>query len=494
MIDQLKQHPYINPDIFIEKHNHPFKYYVLKDVFKENIYESIIRDCDLSTKHTPVYGEIAGSTSNYGGRLQNIPNDSLGIGSDFFVSDIWKNFNMQIFNLMLNNYIALSFHVHDAPAKKGFTHTDFNICSFSKKPDDKDYQLINGNYASDANDSFVKVMRSVAFLYYFNNDSVLLDNGDGGTDIFDHNAKYYSTVNATNNSLLCFEVTPESYHSFAGSTYQRSAIVGWLHSTPVKAIHKNIDLVRKHYKKHGVFSEKWPNDGYWNIQNDPEFYEYFRDQTEKILEEFNIVSQTPPKIPQKRILVIGGTQMFGRAFVEQLLNKDWHYHITLANRGITNPNLFSTLEHIEIDRSNHEGCKKLNNNIEYDVVVDFSCYNVDNLKAVIENIKYKKYIFISTISAQANFLESCGKDYRYRQYALDKRATEEYIVKNHLPMMIYRAVALYGENDYTDRFEKKNDKFYWKNSDNCVSDDTSGMFMDVNDAANIVLALLKQCI
>lgn len=479
MINELKKHPYINPNISIEKHDSPFKYYVLRDVFNENIYKSIVKNCILSTANTPVYADTAGATSNYRGRLQNISSESIGLGSDFFVSDTWKNFNMKMFNLMLTEYIALSFHVHDAPAQKGFTHTDFNICSFSEKPDNKDYQLIDVvNYASDKDDHFIKMMRSAAFLYYFNNHSDSINTGDGGTDIFDHNKKLCSTVNATNNSLLCFEVTPESYHSFAGSTYQRSALVGWLHSTPVKAIHRNIDLVKKLYKQNGIFSEKWPNSStYWNIQNDPEFYEVFGDKTKELLKEFNIPSQTTENISKKRILVIGGTRMIGRDFVEYSMQNQKNYEIYIANRNITNPNLF-TCNHIKIDRNSPEQCKSLADYGEFDIIVDFSCYNSRQLYNVLLNTKYKKYYIISTTATTQDFVLKDKSNPMYN-YANDKLALENYINSTTLKdrICIVRPCIVYGEHDYSNRFYKNGDNFYYKDTKKIVHNDINHIYV-----------------
>lgn len=481
MIDKLKKHPYINPDISIEKHDSPFKYYILRDVFNESIYKSIVKNCILSTINTPVYADVEGSATQYTARLQSILNNSMGHGCDFFTSSIWQNFNAEIFNLILTKYIALSFHVHDAPGKKGWIHADFNVCSFSRIPDGADYQLTDIDYCSDADDGFVKVMRSAAFLYYFNNHSDFINAGDGGTDIFDHNKKLCRTVNATNNSLLCFEVTPESYHSFAGSTYQRSALVGWLHSTPVKAIHKNIDPVRKLYKQNGIFSEKWPNSHqtYWNIQNDPEFYEMFGDKTKDIIEEFNLVSKTatPESISPKRILVIGGTQMIGRDFVEYAIQNPKNYEIYIANRNITNPNLF-TCKHIKIDRNSPEQCKSLVEYGEFDVVVDFSCYNSHQLYNVLSHLKYKKYYLISTTATTQDFVLKDKSNPMYN-YANDKLALENYINSTTLKdrICIVRPCIVYGEHDYTNRFYKNGDNFYYKDTKKIVHNDINHIYV-----------------
>jgi nucleoside-diphosphate-sugar epimerase len=100
---------------------------------------------------------------------------------------------------------------------------------------------------------------------------------------------------------------------------------------------------------------------------------------------------------KSKILVLGGTQMLGRDFVETLLEKDIDYDLALANRGITNSELFNNLSKIQIDRNIESECNKLNNS-QYDYVIDFSCYTIDQFKNTINNLKYKKYIYISTMS------------------------------------------------------------------------------------------------
>ena len=78
---------------------------------------------------------------------------------------------------------------------------------------------------------------------------------------------------------------------------------------------------------------------------------------------------------QSNILVLGGTQMLGRDFVETLSNSEEH-KIILANRGITNPSLFNEIDHITIDRNDKSLCSGLSSQ-PYDYFIDFSCYNLN---------------------------------------------------------------------------------------------------------------------
>jgi len=90
-----------------------------------------------------------------------------------------------------------------------------------------------------------------------------------------------------------------------------------------------------------------------------------------------------------KILIVGGTQMVGRDFVEYYLENKKDCDIYLANRNVTNPNLFDCKQ-ILIDRNSKEKCKSLSEHGEFDIVVDFSCYNLSQFTNVLSSLKYKK--------------------------------------------------------------------------------------------------------
>ena len=131
------------------------------------------------------------------------------------------------------------------------------------------------------------------------------------------------------------------------------------------------------------------------------------------------------------ILVIGGTQFIGRDFVESVL-KHTNYTVTLANRDQSNKHLFPNNLRIIIDRNNETTCKTLMH-YDFDVVVDFSCYTEQQFINTFKNLKYKRYIYISTtgvlvpnIETQPNLNDS------YTRYIWNKYSVEKYIKNNVL--------------------------------------------------------------
>ena len=156
-----------------------------------------------------------------------------------------------------------------------------------------------------------------------------------------------------------------------------------------------------------------------------------------------------------KILILGGSLFIGKHFVKSIQNQN--YDITIANRGI------SGYSDIKIDRNDFESCKNLNN-ISFDIVVDFSCYNVDQLENVLKNTIFNKYIFISTSGVEfLPFMNVGPEDYEMAAYILKKKHCEDYIINNINNYHIIRPCYVVGEDDYTNRFYKKDGKYFWTN-------------------------------
>lgn len=160
--------------------------------------------------------------------------------------------------------------------------------------------------------------------------------------------------------------------------------------------------------------------------------------------------------------------MIGRDFVELCIENN--IYPTLANRGLTNNNLFCNLNKIIIDRDNINKCLDLKNKY-FDLVIDFSCYNTNQLLNVYSNIQYNIYIIISTLCVFDNFVLSREKHWLH-DYCKNKKFLEEYITNHNINnVTIVRPCVLYGKNDYTNRFYEKNNNIYWKHSNELVKED-----------------------
>ena len=161
-----------------------------------------------------------------------------------------------------------------------------------------------------------------------------------------------------------------------------------------------------------------------------------------------------------RILVLGGTQMLGRDFVERY--KSTH-SIVIANRGATLPGLFPDLDHVKIDRN--QPCQSFQSD-PLDAVVDFSCYSVNHLENTIPFLPpYRRYVYVSTMSVfDSDALSRADESDDYYWYCVNKVLCEDWIRKHseNGKWSVVRPCAVIGEHDYTGRFFRRNGMYFWK--------------------------------
>src|SRR5574339_1086719 len=101
-----------------------------------------------------------------------------------------------------------------------------------------------------------------------------------------------------------------------------------------------------------------------------------------------------------KILILGGTKFLGRHLVDAALAAG--HEVTLFNRGKTNPTLFPNVETILGDRE-HD-IEKLSGR-EWDAVIDVAGYLPRIVRLSVDSLarSVKRYVFISSISAYADF-------------------------------------------------------------------------------------------
>lgn len=277
-LDYLKTHPYVSDKASIEIYHQPFDHIVINNLFRDDIYQQISDNFMSTISRTKPYKDMPGAVHGYEGYIYGMKKQDCINGYDFFISDIWRNFNMITFGILLNKYTALSTHWHKAPSKPGFIHNDCNICSVMDEPDDC---VLTGNcvYSDDTDvrqpDS-IKMTRSIAILFYLRNSIQKLN--DGGTSIYT-NYKFHSKIKEIppiNNSVFVFAVGPKSYHGFTGASFDRSAVVQWFHSSPAYILHKYLPDFKERQRKNQNIFERWqPSMPIWDIRKDPQYNKLF---------------------------------------------------------------------------------------------------------------------------------------------------------------------------------------------------------------------------
>lgn len=200
-----------------------------------------------------------------------------------------------------------------------------------------------------------------------------------------------------------------------------------------------------------------------------------------------------------KILVLGGTYFVGPSIVNAALRNN--HEVTLFNRGITNPKLFSNLKLIKGDRENGTEAYKTLLKEKWDVIIDVwpeKSELVDNATSSLAS-QTKHYIFISSIAVYNDFQEvglneesdvvSLNLNKNEWGYSEEKLAAEnmvrERFPKNHT---IIRSGAIKGWRD------PALDLLYWclkLNRDDSIIAPGSGMdplqFIDVNDVGRFAI-------
>lgn len=110
-----------------------------------------------------------------------------------------------------------------------------------------------------------------------------------------------------------------------------------------------------------------------------------------------------PAAPPHRLLVLGGTQYVGAAIVDAARARG--HDVTLFNRGLTNPHLFSDLTRLRGDRfpDRGSGVAALAGQ-EFDAIIDVSGYFPVQVRATTDLLKSSgRYVFISSIAVYEDF-------------------------------------------------------------------------------------------
>lgn len=229
----------------------PFPHIIAQNVFKTDFYTALatqlreILDCGLS--ESPASGQFS----------RNIPGyDAYGIGFNqslpeplpIFLSPTWRDMVCDLFGIGTTQYIFAGSHHHGIGSKSGFIHNDFNPVWFPRSASEN-IQLPNNvlcSYKTGAGSlqesDKVEVVRGAVVLFFLLNDG--WQPGDGGeTGLYTSSQSRVSEpaicCSPLNNSLLAFECTPYSFHTYlTNKRLPRTSIIMWVHRTMEEAVKK----------------------------------------------------------------------------------------------------------------------------------------------------------------------------------------------------------------------------------------------------------------
>ncbi|MFG1790646.1 2OG-Fe(II) oxygenase family protein [Nocardia sp. NPDC049149] len=223
----------------------PFPHVYARDVFVPEFYQRLTDDLARLRAESPgLFGKVAANYSADGVRLTDVPKDSaLAV----FASRPWHDLVAGIAGVTATGDVEGSVHHHAPGAPYGWPHNDLNPAWFPGEPPGPDEVRLPGGAVDIKTghraDGVVAraTVRAVAVLFYFGNPD--WQHGDGGeTALYDHlgengRAPQLTLIPPLNNSLILFEVTPRTWHTFAGgNTKDRNSIVMWVHRTKAEAV------------------------------------------------------------------------------------------------------------------------------------------------------------------------------------------------------------------------------------------------------------------
>lgn len=265
-LKQLKLHPFISDRISIESYQYPFNHIIIKNLLKDDIYNSLCENFESYIIKTKKFGKIGDTNLFYDAKIYEMKEEDCKNGYEFFVSLFWQSCISFLFQKQFNQHIAYTLHEHEPNTKDGYPHLDLSICSVIE---DHNKQIkLTGDclYADDSKlrqPYTKKIVRSVAGLYYFNNKTNGNDDLGGGTAIYnDYNTQNINKIiPPINNSMFLFEIGSKSFHGFKKSKFKRSAIVQWFHedlSIFIKNHKEELDNIKN---ETGNSFERWlPNE------------------------------------------------------------------------------------------------------------------------------------------------------------------------------------------------------------------------------------------
>ncbi|GGE50985.1 NAD dependent epimerase/dehydratase [Pullulanibacillus camelliae] len=168
-----------------------------------------------------------------------------------------------------------------------------------------------------------------------------------------------------------------------------------------------------------------------------------------------------------RILVLGGTQFFGRRLVHLLLDEG--HDVTIATRGQSPDDFGDAVTRIRVDRTEREAMIKAFADQSYDVIYDQICFNPREAKIAVDVFadRVKRYILTSSMAVYKHKDgELVEEDFLPEQYPYDleahaytyaegKRQAEAYFYqKAAFPVVAVRvAMVVSGTDDFTGRFD-----------------------------------------
>lgn len=226
------------------RHTRPFPWVHGRDVFTAPMAEAIrtalaeLRSRGLSERNDPT--RLSRNMAHSDAYSWNLPAD-IGPPFDAFCMASWHAVIGALFGGEMTGDVNVAVHVHQPHSATGSIHRDLGEGWFSDQPRPDGANVMDlqrCSYTSGRAAPAVAVRRTaraVTMIYYLGNPGWQPSDG-GCTGLYRHPdddlAAPAARVEPVDNSLLVFENTPNSWHSFlSNGTTERTSVILWLHRT-----------------------------------------------------------------------------------------------------------------------------------------------------------------------------------------------------------------------------------------------------------------------
>lgn len=230
---------------------YPFAHIHVEDVLVAPVYEQVLAAfrgvlaCRAEDRAGSARLAYHGET--FDGYLMPFHPDLKGALA-LFVSKAWVDLLARATGVTATRDVNGALHHHAKGSRHGFVHKDYSACWFIENPRPDGINITDNarcHYRTGKTpdgELAQERVRAVAMIYYLNNPAWAEgDGGETGLYLGSHDPveRPAAIIPPVNNSMLVFECSPYSYHSFISNRRNaRSSIAMWLHRTKADAVGK----------------------------------------------------------------------------------------------------------------------------------------------------------------------------------------------------------------------------------------------------------------
>ncbi len=221
----------------------PFPHIYVRDVFVDSFYRRLAVEFERAhTERPELFAPVAQGYSATGVQLTELRNGPFEV----FLSRAWHDLIERVAGVSTSGDVEGSLHRHQPGSPRGWPHHDLAPAWFPvTEPGPEEVGLPDPGIdlktgARPASVPARELVRAVAVLFYLGNGG--WQPGEGGetalfSDISGATPTPAVVVPPLDNSMIVFECTPRSWHTFLGANaVARNSVVMWLHRPKEQAV------------------------------------------------------------------------------------------------------------------------------------------------------------------------------------------------------------------------------------------------------------------